>query len=206
MLDSKYLEGMRELYLDSEKQFIEFSETVPYIDNSWYIHSPRLYSLLLAVCGQIESLMVKMCKNFDFELERGDFPECYRTLNQKGVLGIQKVKLIKTNRVLKPFFDNYPYHFWWLAHNEAKHNLPLGIQQGTIGNVIITLAALFSLHNFAIHIPHDNPQQILDVKYWMENQPITVATSIAEPERYYNPSKSKLFLPITTYYFSGRGL
>lgn len=70
MLDSKYLEGMRELYLDSEKQFIEFSETVPYIDNSWYIHSPRLYSLLLAVCDQIESLMVKMFDNSFFILSR----------------------------------------------------------------------------------------------------------------------------------------
>ena len=202
MLDSKYLEGMRELYSDSEKQFIEFSETVPYIDNSWYIHSPRLYSLLLTVCGQIESLMVKTCENFGFELKKKDFPECYNKLNQKGVLGIQKVKLIKNDRVLKPFFDINPYHFWWLSHNVAKHNLPLGIQQGTIGNVIIALAALFSLHNLAKHIPHDNPQQILDVKCWMENQPITVTASISEPERYYNPGKSKLFLPITNYYFS----
>ncbi|GFN40005.1 MAG: conserved hypothetical protein [Marine Group I thaumarchaeote] len=196
---------MKEIYRATEDQFLEFSEIVPFETNDWSVNSPRLYFLLLTICGQVESLMKKICDEVNIEPKIHGFPHYYKIINKDKILGIQKIVLIKTNQSLNTFNENDPEHFWWISHNKAKHELPEGILYGTIKNVIYALGGLFTLHEILSKIPFEDKQRILVLKYWETHKPITVAESRLEPEKYYNQSFSKLFIS-HTHYYGGPGL
>jgi len=201
----EFQKKMREIYRATEDQFLEFNEIVPLETNDWSVNSPRLYFLLLTICGQVESLMKKICAEVKIKPEKEDFPNYYNLINKNNVLGTQKLVLIKTDQSLNPFNENDPEHFWWISHNKAKHELPEGILHGTIKNVIYALGGLFVLHEIISKIPNEEKERILVSKYWETHKPITVAASILEPERYYNQGFSKLFIS-HTHYYGGPGL
>ncbi|MCH7560062.1 MAG: hypothetical protein IIC67_01600 [Thaumarchaeota archaeon] len=196
---------MRKIYRVTEDQFLEFSEIVPFETNEWSVNSPRLYFLLLTICGQVESLMKKICSEVKIKPEREDFPNYYDIINKDNLLGIQKLFLIKTEQSLNPFNENDSQHFWWISHNKAKHELPEGILHGTIKNVIYGLGGLFALHEILSKIPYEDKQRILISKNWNTHKPITVAESRLEPERYFNQGFSKIFIS-HTHYYGGPGL
>jgi len=205
MISNEYISKMREIYQATERQFLEFNEVVPFETNEWSVNSPKLYFILLTTCGQIESLMKKISNNLNIKLEKEDFPNYYEKINQKKVLSKQTIVLIKTEKIIHPFFEDSSDHFWWISHNKAKHELPEGILHGTINNVIHALAALFALHNVIGHIPVENPTMILESKYWETHEPIRVSETLTRPRRYYNPGDSKLFIS-HTHYYGGPGL
>lgn len=201
----EYQNKMREIYRATEDQFLEFSEIVPFETNEWSVNSPRLYFLLLTICGQVESLMKKICSEVKIEPEKEDFPNYYKILNKDNVLGLQKLVLTQIDQPIKPFNENNPEHFWWISHNKAKHDLPGGILYGTIKNVIYALGGLFTLHDILSKMPYENKEQILTSKYWATQVPIIVASSMLGRERYYNPSFSKLFIS-HSHFYGGPGL
>lgn len=200
----EYNQKMRDIYLNTEKQFLEFNEWVPFETNDWSVNSPRLYFLLLTTCGQIEALMKKICEELKILPEHENFAEYYITLNHDRALYFQQVSVIRTNETIKPFNENDPKHFWWKNHNKAKHELPDGILYGNIKNVIYALAGVNALHKLLISIPYDEPKtKLLESKYWMNHTPITVATSRLEPEQYYNSGDSKIFVNNSQYIGNG---
>jgi len=197
-VSTNYLEKMNELYLATERQFLEFNEIVPFATNNWNVNSPRLYFILLTTCGQIESVMERTCKILRMFNTNDDFPALHKKLNSNGVLELQKVALIKTQMEISPFFKNYKDHFWWISHNKAKHDLPSGLKQGTIKNVIYALASLYSLHNILSHVPTEKKKVILESKYWQTHKPVQV--SITNQPRYYDERKSKLFISYSNFH------
>ena len=53
----KYMTDMQELYRFTERQFLEFDEIVPMrLNRNGDTVSPRLYFLLMTICGQVESI------------------------------------------------------------------------------------------------------------------------------------------------------
>lgn len=200
----EYNQKMREIYLNTEKQFLEFNEWVPFETNDWEINSTRLYFILITTCGQIEALMKKICEELKISPKEENFAGWYEALNHDRVLYFQQVSVIRTNDTIKPFNENNSNHFWWKNHNKAKHELPEGILHGTIKNVIYALAALNGLHKILTNIPYDEPKiKLLESKYWMNHTPITVAEGISEQDRYHSPRDSEIFLNNSQYYGHG---
>lgn len=143
------LDSMRGLYLDTERQLQEFIHIIP-IDNNPEVYSPRLYSILQFSCAQIDSLFKIICQylNISVKKEERNFPGFHRILNAKGMLEIQEVFLFHRKQMIHPF-NKTEEHLWWTAYNDTKHQLPEGIRQGTLGNVIDAIAATYVLNNIA---------------------------------------------------------
>ena len=110
--DLEYYYKMRDIYLNTERQFLEFNEWVPIETNEWSINSPRLYSILITTCGQVEAFLKKICEKIDEVPEYPKFPEYFKKLNQHGMLGIQNVTVYIMGINFNPFNEKDSEHFW----------------------------------------------------------------------------------------------
>ncbi|WP_299293547.1 hypothetical protein [Nitrosopumilus sp.] len=158
----KNLLKMKQLYLSTERQFIEFNEIIPYTQNDpakgWNeIHSPRLVNLILSICPQIEKISKLLLSELDLVPEnngRSSYDYLNR-LDRKKLLTIQHVGMANpgsVNILLQPFLKNSDNIEWWFAYNKIKHDIIEGIDYGTLSNTINALAGLSILHHIAYTI------------------------------------------------------
>ncbi|WP_160289395.1 hypothetical protein [Nitrosopumilus adriaticus] len=162
-----------------EKQFLQFSDIVPYVDNDWTLtKSPLLASILLGIGPQIEA-MTKIIFNalgFTTEKNKPGFWDYYPELNQKRMFTSHSVILKNSAyqgyKILHPFNElgsNTDNVMWWEAYNKLKHSLPEGLEYGSLQNTIHGLAALSSLLHIAYEIKLNLTKErdfILDSKNW----------------------------------------
>jgi len=165
----KDLTEMQKQYHNSEYQFLQFNEIIPYNHNPLDIYSPRLVSLALYLGPQILG-MFEIIKQ-QTELTCTDkFPSYYDALNVRSLLSSQGFILADSKVVYRPFDNNNPQ--WWQAYNNIKHKMPVGIFKATYENIINMIGALFILHHIADLCQRDLPllQQadILDSTNWLE--------------------------------------
>ena len=157
---------MQKLYTDTEKQLLEFIDIIP-IDNTLDVYSPRLYSLLQFSCAQVDSLFKTICQYLNITVAKQKFPEFYKSLNVKGMLEKQEVFVFIRNELIHPFSktDN---HLWWTAYNDTKHQLPDGIRQGTLRNVLHAMTASYVLNNivYLTATYAKDADHILDAMNW----------------------------------------
>jgi len=136
---------MQKQFRNSESQFLEFAEIVPYTNNPLNIYSPKMVSLLLYLGPQILGMFEILKKQNDITC--GDtFGSYYDALNKKGMLSCQGFILNDSALVGNPFNDRDPK--WWQTYNHhVKHMMPSGIFEATYQNVIEAIGALFILHH-----------------------------------------------------------
>ena len=198
---AKKLESMKSLFQETERQFLEVSHIIP-LDNDLKTYSPRFYNILQFSCAQVHSLFKMICSRLDLKVEYDNFPEYYKILNQKGMLEKQMILLIHNVKVYNPFKTN-KHHEWWAGYNDTKHDLPDGIKQGTLGNVIDAITAVFALINIAnlTRWHHNEPEKLLDGNNWHPSMiPYDdVNLQVALNLRSQNPVDSNLFHLITQF-------
>ena len=165
---SHYLHEMKYLYLSTEKQFIEFSEIVPFYKNDWNTYSPRLYSILQSTCSQVESMIKRITEEMMIiSKQSNSISPYYNALNNNDLLNKQRVMLIPAWKIVSPF-EEKPLPNWWTAYNSTKHNLPNGVFSGTMENTIKSIAGLYCLHNLAFLIMHGTTYDVTKDENWEE--------------------------------------
>lgn len=167
------LEKLQNLYLHTERQFLEISRIIP-LDNSSKTYSPDLYAILLTTCGQIESIMRILRKKLGLGgSQRDDFPTHFRSLNQNSLLKSQIVYFIpkskKFKNHIKPFVltPGKTTPSWWNKYNKSKHDLPQGLLEGNIENTVKSLAGLYSLHYIAYLAITEQSSDIFNPSNWI---------------------------------------
>ena len=203
------LEEMQKLYMDTERQFQEVTYVIP-IDNSPHVYSPRLYSILQLSCAQIDSLFKIICGQLGIEIVNKKFPEFYKTLNENKMLQKQEVFLLERKIFLHPFNETGK-HKWWTGYNDTTHELPEGIVQGTLGNVLDSMAAVFLLNNIANLTKWyaKDTERFLDGENWHREKWDRIdAGTIAYMTQFntQSPIKNSLFFHLNSNYHSGQGL
>lgn len=174
------LKQMRDIFEDTEKQFIEFTSIVP-IDNPSETYSTRLYALLHNICGQIESLMKIYCTEMKLKYTSKNFPSYFQALNSNKMLENQKVLLIKTKSVINPFCPKDQSTEWWQSYNDTKHQLPQGLKQGNLGNTISALAGLYILHSMKKYFDWGIPfEKLLNSNNWENKDEKTVDDTLIQ--------------------------
>ena len=163
---------MLELYQFSERQFLEFDEIVPMrLNKNRNVVSPKLYFLLMTICGQVESLMKSTCKKLDMYNPKDNFPKRYSKLCQgQNVMKKQSVQTVTTREIIKPFAktgNNTPP--WWNSYNQVKHEVPKGLKDATMKNTIHALGGLYLLLNFYKSTHTKRPKDALDPQYWLHD-------------------------------------
>jgi len=163
------LKEMNKLFFETEKQLVEFSNTVP-LDNPQETYSPRLYSILQFSCSQIHGLFKMICGNLDLH-PKDDFPSYFEVLNENKMLHKQEVVLLEHLVTLRPFNESETRHDWWASYNDTKHNLPAGIKQGTIGNTINAVSAVLILNRICYYLQHPlgEKKNFLKGEFWNSN-------------------------------------
>jgi len=203
------LKKMQNYYLDIEREFSEFVQTVPYIDNPRNIHSPRLYGILHHTCTQVESLSKMICDILQLEPDGDSFYSCYNKINHNELLAWSKVVMIRTGEVIQPFRDqntqsldgNYMQHSWWVAYNRSKHKYPEGLIHATLGHVINSLSSAYILHEVARIAEDICTENILEKNQWGEkfSSNVQLDGTLLSGWRYAYELDSKFFVYITEY-------
>ena len=167
-----YITEMRYLYQFTEREFLEFDKIVPIRFNpTMSAVSPKLYFLLMTICGQIESTVIHICKNLDMYKKNEKFVTCYgKLLEESDIIERQSVEIATTRQIIKPFIktDNY-VPSWWTSYNKVKHTIPKGIEHATVKNTVHALAGLYLLMTFHGSIPIKLPKDILNTQYWIHD-------------------------------------
>lgn len=78
-------QGMKEHYIESERQFIEFTTIIPLSHNPDNVYSPRLWSILQSVASQIEGMFRILTAELNLHPINDTFVEFYKSLNVGGV-------------------------------------------------------------------------------------------------------------------------
>ena len=163
---------MQQLYQFTEGEFLEFDKIVPMkLNKEMNAVSPKLYFLLMAICGQIESIVIRICKDIDMYDGNGGLSVCYKNLWDKSdVMEKQSVQIITTRDIIRPFGkteNDIPP--WWTLYNKVKHTIPEGIEYATVKNTIYALGGLYLLLNLYKSIPRI-PKDILNTQCWFHNR------------------------------------
>lgn len=132
-----------DLYMTTEKQFIDFDEIVPHDHNPDTVYSPGLYSILQSSGSQVDGLFRVIVHELGLSPKAMNFPKFYDALNSKGLLTTLKVVTRRSHRTLHPFTTNRPD--WWKAYNDSKHNLPEGLYEVNLGRTLDALGGVFLL-------------------------------------------------------------
>lgn len=199
------LEELRKTYQDTERQFIDLSTIMPYVDNPWNFYSPRLYNILQFSCAQVESLIKRIVGKLNLTKPNSKyFPAYYEVLNIDDLLSMQTILLVNAKKAITPFKKNKENEspFWWTAYNETKHDLPKGLRQGTIDNVIHSLGGLYILHGFADLLePLSGSNKFLNSKLWKtwEEKDLLEHDNLFGMPNVGWKLKSELFRSLTSY-------
>ena len=96
----KYMADMQELYQFTERQFLEFDEIVPMrLNRKGDTVSPKLYFLLMTICGQVESVTGCICKSLDIRAKCDKFGVLYKKLCEElGAINEQSVQTVDVIR------------------------------------------------------------------------------------------------------------
>jgi hypothetical protein len=145
---------LRTIYAKSENQFNNIIQIIP-LGNHYNTYSPKLFGLLVDVCGQIEYFAEQLCNEYDLPLENINekFPKFFNALNKNLVLEYQNVYVQPLKDTIKPFLTysrNIPD--WWYWYNESKEDYLSGVSVGNIGNALYALAGLYTLHHLAYYM------------------------------------------------------
>ncbi|AIF84156.1 hypothetical protein NTE_02101 [Candidatus Nitrososphaera evergladensis SR1] len=173
----KDIELMQRMYLEAERQFVEFNFIVPYVDNDDQVYSPRLVSLLQVIGSQIDGILKILAGLLSIDVKRVTkkkqpaFTDYTQVIDRHGLLSVQQIRFKENGKVLTPFkFDSSHTTDWRKALNDTKHELPKGAYSGQYGHVVNSIAALAILHELVNTATHDDFRPyILNSKNWFDN-------------------------------------
>ncbi len=175
-----------DLYMTTERQFIDFDEIVPHDRNPDNVYSPRLYSILQSSGSQVDGLFRAIVHEMSLCAKTENVPGFYDALNSKGLLPNLKVLTRRSHRRLQPFTTNPPD--WWKAYNYSKHNLPEGLYEVNLGRTLDALGGVFILLYIGLAClgrttlgtnvinRTDFPDWILDATLWQDFEQSLLST------------------------------
>lgn len=179
-LPIKYMKDMHELYQFTERQFLEFDEIVPMrLNREGKTVSPKLYFLLMTICGQVESLTRRICQSLDIGKENDTFRAHYEKLHEEfSTIKELSVQTITTCEIIRPFEETEnTVPLWWTSYNKVKHEIPKGIERATVRNTVHALGGLYLLLYIYKSIPCNDPRDILDTNHWFpSNQMVRLSS------------------------------
>lgn len=168
--------ALRRLYVESEREFTEFSNIIPVARNPREVYSPRLWAILQGVGSQVDGMLKLLIDEFNLRVKSKKFPAMCKALNKGGMLAAQKITLKEKIEPFNPFAEDNPA--WWTAYNATKHDLPDGVYEATLGNTIQALGALFILNHIGnilfmrmsslTHVSKDPTDMVLKKESWQD--------------------------------------
>ncbi len=162
--------GFWEYYKDLEKQFENFLEYVPYLENNEGVCSFRLSNLLVAIGAHIDSAFKEIVKHPKFSLK---YPNLLKKDGSTRKLSIRdyypiicdynlqntpvEFKRIPKRDIIFPFSGyeiigkNLNTPVWWRVYNAAKHEFSQNFARANLRQVRDALAGAYLLN--VIHEP-----------------------------------------------------
>lgn len=137
------LRQLFEIYLATERQFLEFDQLVPHDRNPPGVYSPVLYNVLQSAGSQTDGLMKVLCKEMELKPTSDNFPARYDVMNVGRLLPFLKVLTRRSLRVILPFDAKPPA--WWAAYNDSKHELPSGLTSVNLEKTMTALGGVYCL-------------------------------------------------------------
>lgn len=164
-----------ELYKDLERQFQNFLEYVPYIDENENVFSFKLVNLILSIGGHVDSAfkemarykgfadnadcqeIVKKLRSSEKKVKIGKAPETVsislslRAFEREYNLSKRKVifKRLPEAEEITPYEPHNPKTNapqWWEIYNGLKHDVSIHIKQANLKNTLHALASAFLLN------------------------------------------------------------
>lgn len=169
-----------ELYLDLERQFRNFLEYVPYLQENENVYSFKLLNLIVSVGGHVDSAFKEMARYPEFS----GIEECKKILrilkkSEENIkvgkppkpvpiyfhlkafdklYGISKDRIIfkrlPEGELITPFHPHNPKTGapeWWDIYNGLKHDVSVNIQKASLRNALLALGGACILN--VRHIP-----------------------------------------------------
>jgi len=159
-----------ELYKDLERQFENFLEYVPYLEENENMCSFKLLNLILSIGGHVDSAFKEMARYPDFS-GNNDCKEILKRIRKKETVSITlplkafeteyklSEKTVTFKRVperekvmpFKPRSSRAKAPKWWKVYNDVKHDVSVNIKGANLQTTLHALAGAFLLN--VIHFP-----------------------------------------------------
>lgn len=169
-----------ELYLDLERQFLNFLEYVPYLEGNENVYSFRLLNLILSIGGHADSAfkeiahyqsfsknkdcqkILKILRESEENVKEGKAPKTVpiwlplKAFDKEYRISREKIifKRLPERELITPFHPHNPRTKapeWWGIYNGLKHNISVNIKKANLRNTLHALAGAFLLN--VRHIP-----------------------------------------------------
>ena len=150
--------------MDLERQFIDFTKYVPYLDGNENVYSFRLVNLILAIGAHVDSVFKEMFRCSDFSTKYPDILKKindgkatitdYREIEKEYYISKRKVvfKRLPERETIFPFQQfGTKSPDWWSAYNKIKHEFSQNFKMATLKTARDALACAFLLN--VVHKP-----------------------------------------------------
>ncbi len=177
-------EEMKQLFWNSykrlEREVLDVSEDIYFCDEQTSVYSPRIGDLLVRTVIEIESLSKAL-----FQENGGSVPadrdlrfdtDCLRYLEEKWLLSEKKIFIIAQsfaffkdeNKVLTPLNKasrcGKGASKWQKAYQALKHDRINNLRQGSVGNLLSALGALYILNIYYRNASYETAEDRLATK------------------------------------------
>jgi hypothetical protein len=150
-----------ESFLELERRFEIFTQTVPFATEHLRVHSPLLASLLLDACSLIETILKSAMDNARYDvmaniaaLRARRYAPAPTFLNINDLRAVFRADMLYAKPVwyLPHGSSSYPWYIWrrpagnpawWKAYNDVKHSRFANARLATLGTTTHAMKALF---------------------------------------------------------------
>lgn len=134
---------MLEEDLENTARFVEF-----HTDN-YSTYSLELSRLLVAACGEVDTVLKQFCKRLNPEMKKKPNIEDYRRTIAHHYPGFSSltVNIPRYGLAIEPWINwgnpNPKNPNWWKGHNGIKHNRNSEFKEGNLKNVLNAMGGLY---------------------------------------------------------------
>jgi hypothetical protein len=137
-----------EYFLAIEDDLLQTSRYVEFAEANFHVHSIEFARLLLVSASEVDVIAKEFCKLLDPSKKAEDIND-YQTIISTYYPKFSTFELYvpRFNLVSKPWqeWNEGKKIPWWQAYNGVKHERSKNYELATLGNVLSSVAGLFSL-------------------------------------------------------------
>lgn len=184
-----------EYFLAIEDDLLKTSRYVEFTENNFNVHSIEFARLLL-VCGSETDVIAKEFCRLLSPSEKCEDINDYQTIISKFYTNFSSFELYmpRFNLLVTPWseWNQGNKLSWWQAYNGVKHERSKNYDKATLGNVLDSIAGLFSLSLYYYReIPQSNmtlnpPPKLFSSKKYMGTDAHTQIWAYDLPDKYLN--------------------
>lgn len=154
-----------EYFLAIESDLQALTTCITFAEDNYGTYSSELTKIIITACSEIDVVVSLMTKELGLTKKKPNFgdhrPVLFKSAN---TLFTEDIVVKRFNLLLQPFhsWSDDQELVWHKNYNDLKHHRDSSFKQGSLGNALVSVSALFTLlvHYYQLRVSQESKRTI----------------------------------------------